>query len=56
MHWGTRGKDGKQPLTYIPLKDMTTDHIEACLATQYQMVSCYRQAMENELLYRKGKL
>ncbi len=56
MHWGTRGKDGTQPLTYIPLKDMTTDHIEACLVTQYQMASCFRQAMENELLYRKGEL
>ena len=32
--WGTRGKDGKQPLTYVPLKDLTTEHIEAILETQ----------------------
>ena len=32
--WGTRGKDGKQPLKFVTLKDMTTDHIEAILETQ----------------------
>jgi hypothetical protein len=32
--WGTRGKDGKQPLKFVVLKDMTTDHIEAILETQ----------------------
>ena len=32
--WGTRGKDGKQPLKFVILKDMTTDHIEAILETQ----------------------
>ena len=32
--WGTRGKDGKQPLKFVVLKDMTTEHIEAILETQ----------------------
>ena len=32
--WGTRGIDGKQPLKFVVLKDMTTDHIEAILETQ----------------------
>ena len=32
--WGTRGADGRQPLTFKPLKDLTTDHIEAILETQ----------------------
>lgn len=56
MHWGTRGIDGKQPLRYIPLMEMSTDHIEACLATQTRMHPHFRDAMENELLYREGKL
>ena len=32
--WGTRGKDGKQPLKFVPLKSLTTDHIDAILKTQ----------------------
>ena len=28
---GSRGKDGKQPLTWIPLKDMTDEHLQAVL-------------------------
>lgn len=54
MHWGTRGVDGKESLRYIALKDMTTDHIQACLDTQYQMLPHFRIAMQNELSYRKS--
>ena len=32
--WGTRGKDGRQPLTWIKLKDLADDHIQAILKTQ----------------------
>jgi len=32
--WGTRGIDGKQRLTWLPLCNMTTDHIKAILDTQ----------------------
>lgn len=32
--WGTRGKDGKQPLEYKKIKDLETEHICAILATQ----------------------
>jgi hypothetical protein len=53
MHWGTRGVDGKQPLRYVSLKDMTTDHIEACLNTQQHMHLSFRKAMQDELEYRK---
>lgn len=55
MHWGTRGKDGNQPLKYVPLKDMETDHIRACLDTQQLMLPAFRVAMTNELKYRKSK-
>ena len=26
--WGTRGKSGKQPLTYKPIKDLELDHLK----------------------------
>ena len=55
LTWGTRGIDNKQPLTYVKLRDMDIDHIEACLATQHQMHKNIRTAMQNELLYRSKK-
>lgn len=53
MHWGTRGVDGTEPLRYVALKEMTTEHITACLETQKFMHLSFRVAMENELQYRK---
>ena len=50
--WGTRGKNGDQPLRYIALKDMETDHIKACLETQHHMYPGYKIAFKNELDYR----
>lgn len=50
--WGTYGKDGKQELDYILIKDMTSDHIKACLANVPNMSETYRAIMENELIYR----
>ena len=32
--WGTRGKDGTSPLSFVFLKDMSTEHIKAILETQ----------------------
>lgn len=32
--WGTRGIDGKSPLKWVVLKDLTTDHIHAIIDTQ----------------------
>lgn len=54
FHWGTRGKNGDQPLTYKPLKDLDTDHIEAIIATQFH-VPCYiLEVFKKELEYRMG--
>ena len=50
--WGTRGIDGKQPLTWLVLQDMATDHIEAILETQTQLRDHIRQVFINELNYR----
>lgn len=32
--WGTRGKNGDQPLKYVLMKDCETDHLNAILETQ----------------------
>ena len=52
LTWGTYGKDGDQPLTYILLKDMETDHIKACLDNVLGMYPQIRSAMQNELEFR----
>jgi len=51
FHWGTRGKDGKQPLTWVPLTDMTTDHI---FATQdnCKLTPWLKELFDKELEYR----
>lgn len=51
--WGTRGPNGDQPLKYVTLAEMDTDHIEAVLDTQSRMYPQLRIAMENELAYRE---
>ena len=51
--WGTRGKDGKQPLTYVPLKDLTTEHIEAILETQTHIQEHIRKIFLDELSFRE---
>lgn len=51
--WGTYGINGDQPLAYITLCDMTTDHIEAVLKNVPSMNSAIKIAMKNELLYRE---
>jgi len=50
--WGTRGIDGKQPLSWLVLKDMATDHIEAILETQTHLRDHIRQVFVNELNFR----
>jgi hypothetical protein len=51
FHWGTRGKDGKQPLTWVPLADMTTDHILAIL-DNCKLESWLKELFVKELGYR----
>jgi hypothetical protein len=50
--WGTRGKDGKQPLKFVPLKDLTTEHIEAILDTQSHIADYVRKIFISELNFR----
>jgi len=52
LHWGTRGKDGDQPLVYKPLCELDTDHIQAILNTQTHIQPWLYKIFEQELEYR----
>lgn len=56
FHWGTRGKDGKQPLAWKPLKDLDTSHIEAILETQQQVPDHMVEIFKEELNWRKNEV
>ncbi len=49
--WGTYGINGDQPLKYVKIKDMSTDHLEACVVdcSQSKMIATFVA----ELNYRK---
>jgi hypothetical protein len=49
--WGSRGKDGRSPLTYKPVAEMETDHIKAVLE-QCRPSPYIKQCMVNELAER----
>lgn len=46
---GSYGKNGDEQLKYIPIKDMSEEHIQNCLNNCYRMHPHYRVAFENEL-------
>ena len=50
---GSRGVDGKQPLTWIPLCEMEDDHLEACL--DYGGADWHLELIRKEIEYRKFK-
>lgn len=54
LTWGTYGKSGEEPLRYILLKYMESDHIRAVLDLPYINVA-YRTALKNELNWRNEK-
>jgi hypothetical protein len=52
MSWGTYGKEGKDPFHYVALKDMTSEHILACLKNVPNMHPSYRDSFKKELEFR----
>jgi hypothetical protein len=52
LHWGTRGRDGKQPLVFRALKDLDDDHIEVIIDTQ-SVSHLYSGAFHMELAMRE---
>jgi len=57
LYWGTQGKDGKQPLTFVLIKDLATDHLRAILANVSQIGDLHKETIINELKQREnGKI
>ena len=50
--WGTYGKQQDQPLYYIAVAVMETEHLQAVLDTQKRMYPQVRELMKAELEYR----
>ncbi len=48
---GSRGKDGKQPLTYIPISKMDDDYLEAVL--DYGGADWHLELIRKEIEWRK---
>lgn len=53
FHWGSYGKDGNQPLRWIPLEDMETEHINAVL-DNCQLADWTTELFKDELQWRKS--
>lgn len=51
LRWGSYGKDGNQPVRYIPIAEMETTHIEAVLA-ECRPMHVLKACMERELEMR----
>jgi hypothetical protein len=52
--WGTRGKDGRQPVEYKPLQTLSTEHVEAIIETQHHIPEHIRKVFLDEIEYRNG--
>ena len=52
LSWGTYGKNGDEPLKYILLKDLETEHIKAILKTQTHLHPAFKGIFSKELELR----
>lgn len=50
--WGTRGKSGKDPLKYVQISKLDTDHIKAIIETQTHLYPHIYKVFEDELVFR----
>lgn len=51
--WGTYGKQGDQPLKYVAIADMETEHLQACFDGQRWLPRpAMYKVMQDELEYR----
>lgn len=53
MEWGTYGIDGKSPKHIVILKNMSDEHIEKILETQFHILRFYEHNFKKELKLRK---
>jgi len=52
FHWGTRGKNGNQPLEWKQLEKLDTDHIQAIIDTQSHIPEYIMDLFKQELEWR----
>jgi hypothetical protein len=52
MYWGSRGRDGSEPLNYILLKKLSINHIQAILETQIHIQDWVMEIFKTELELR----
>jgi hypothetical protein len=58
FHRGGRGKDGRQPLTWVPMSKMSDSWLKACIIYNEERGlgdSCANEFYQKELEYRKEK-
>ena len=55
VEWGTYGKDGKNPLSWKRLCDLSTEHIESILANVSSISSLHRELFNLELKLRESE-
>ena len=53
FHWGTRGKDGKQPVEFKPISSLSNKHIHAIIMTQTHVPDHIGNVFVNEEFYRR---
>ena len=55
VEWGTYGPEGNQPLTFIKISEMSSEHLRKCVfARGMQIRASIKQTMKNELEYRNA--
>jgi len=53
IHWGSRGKDGRQPLKQVKLSEMTDEHLNALLHIYKGPINeYYKECFIQEVEYR----
>ena len=54
LHWGTRGKNGDQPLRWVKLREMSDGHLDSIVNVYKGPVdSFYKECFMAEIKYRK---
>lgn len=51
IEWGSRGKNGDEPLQYKSISNMSNNHINSILS-QYKLVEHLKELFEKEMAYR----
>jgi hypothetical protein len=53
FYWGTRGKDGRQPVEFKPISSLSNKHIHNIIMTQTHVPDHIANAFVNEEFYRR---